>query len=130
MPAVVITSAVRTAVGTARKGALANTPPEVLAATVLTLLLVHLLAEFERQMHADRDRDLLDQRRRDVRRRLEFRRCAANDAQQRKHDGCCGHGQLTPACLRHEHAIVSSRCKRHADGIPTPAASRAGQRSE
>ena len=35
MPAVVITSAVRTAVGTARKGALANTPPEVLAATVL-----------------------------------------------------------------------------------------------
>lgn len=35
MPSAVIVSAVRTAVGTARKGTLANTPPEVLAAHVL-----------------------------------------------------------------------------------------------
>lgn len=35
MSSVVITSALRTAVGTARKGSLANTPPEVLAATVI-----------------------------------------------------------------------------------------------
>lgn len=35
MPSAVILSAVRTAVGTARKGSLANTSPEVLAATVL-----------------------------------------------------------------------------------------------
>ncbi len=35
MSSVVITSAVRTAVGTARKGSLANTPPEVLAATAI-----------------------------------------------------------------------------------------------
>lgn len=35
MPSAVIVSAVRTAVGTARKGSLANTPPETLAAIVL-----------------------------------------------------------------------------------------------
>jgi acetyl-CoA acetyltransferase len=35
MPSAVIVSAVRTAVGTARKGSLANTPPEALAAIVL-----------------------------------------------------------------------------------------------
>lgn len=35
MPEVAVLSAVRTAVGTARKGSLANTPPEVLANTVL-----------------------------------------------------------------------------------------------
>lgn len=35
MPSAVIVSAVRTAVGTARKGTLANTPPEVLAAHVV-----------------------------------------------------------------------------------------------
>jgi acetyl-CoA C-acetyltransferase len=35
MASVVIVSAVRTAVGTARKGSLVNTPPEILAATVI-----------------------------------------------------------------------------------------------
>lgn len=35
MPTAVITSAVRTAIGTARKGTLVNTPPETLACTVL-----------------------------------------------------------------------------------------------
>ncbi len=35
MPEVAVLSAVRTAVATARKGSLANTPPEKLAATVL-----------------------------------------------------------------------------------------------
>lgn len=35
MPSAVIVSAVRTAIGTARKGSLANTPPEVIAAIIL-----------------------------------------------------------------------------------------------
>lgn len=35
MPSIVIVGAVRTAVGTARKGSLVNTPPEALAATVI-----------------------------------------------------------------------------------------------
>ena len=45
--------------------------PIVVFAAALALFLVDLLAEFERQVHTDHDRNLVDQRRRNLGGRLE-----------------------------------------------------------